>query len=96
MTVEVENNDPAVSFLDPECLCSTTLNSTNSTLSFSVSYMFNAFKLYAEKNLMLTAYVSTDNWIAVAIVPKQWKVYYLDSLKTINTNTGPFELIINE
>jgi hypothetical protein len=58
--------------------------------------MFNAFKLYAEKNLMLTAYVSTDNWIAVAIVPKQWKVYYLDSLKTINTNTGPFELIINE
>jgi hypothetical protein len=32
----------------------------------------------------------------VAIVPKQGKVYYLDSLKTINTNTDPFEWIINE
>jgi hypothetical protein len=32
----------------------------------------------------------------VAIVLKQRKVDYLDSLKTINTNIGPFELIINE
>jgi hypothetical protein len=58
--------------------------------------MLNAFKLYATKNLMLTAYVSTSHWIAVAIVLKQRKVYYLDSLKKINTNIGPFELIINE
>jgi hypothetical protein len=49
-----------------------------------------------KKNLMLTAYLSTNHWIAVAIVPKQRKVYYLDSLKTINTNTNHFERIINE
>jgi hypothetical protein len=96
MIVEVENNSPVVGFLDPECLCSTTLNNTDITLAFSVSYMLNSFKLYAKKNLMLTAYLNTNHWIAVAIVLKQRKVYYLDSLKTINTNTGPFELIINE
>jgi amino-acid N-acetyltransferase len=96
MTVEVENKGPAVGFLDPECLCSTTLNSTDNTIAFSMSYMLNAFKLYAKKNLMLTAYLSMNHWIAVVIVPKQRKVYYLDSLKTINTNTDPFERIINE
>jgi hypothetical protein len=41
-------------------------------------------------------YLSTNHWIAVAIVLKQQKVYYLDSLKTINTDTDPFERIINE
>jgi hypothetical protein len=61
MTVEVENNDPAVGFLDPERLCSTTLNSTDSTLAFSVSYVLNAFKLYAKKNLMLTAYLIANH-----------------------------------
>jgi hypothetical protein len=96
MTVEVGNNGPTVGFLNPECLCSTTLNSTDSTLAFSVSYMLNAYKLNAKNNLMLTAYLSTNHWIAVAIILKQRKVYYLDSLKTINTNTSPFELIINE
>jgi hypothetical protein len=58
MTVEVENKGPAVGFLDPECLCSATLKSTNNTLAFSVSYMLNDFKLYAKKNLMLTSYLS--------------------------------------
>jgi hypothetical protein len=58
-------------------------------LTFSVCYMLNAFKLYAKKIIMLTSYVSTNHWIAVAIFPKQRKVYYMDSLKTINTNTGP-------
>jgi hypothetical protein len=57
--------------------------------------MLNASKLYAKKNLMLTAYFSTNHWIAMAVVPKQRKEYYLDSLKTINTNTDPFERIIN-
>jgi hypothetical protein len=96
MTVEVENKGPAAGFLDPECLYSTTLNNMDNTLAFSVSHMLNAFKQYAKKNLMLTAYFSTNHWIAVAIVLRQRKVYYLDSLKKINTNTGPFELIINE
>jgi hypothetical protein len=96
MTVEVDNKGPALGYLDPECLCSTTLNITNNTVSFCIDYMLRAFKQYATKDLMLTAYLSTNYWIAVAIVPKQWKVYYLDSLKTINTNTGPLELIINE
>jgi hypothetical protein len=96
MTVEVENTGPAVGFLNPECLCSTTLNNTDNTLAFSVSSMLNAFKLYAKKNLMLTAYLSTNHWIAVAIVPKQRKVYCLDSLRTINTNTDPFKRIINK
>jgi hypothetical protein len=96
MTVEVENKGPAVGYLDPECLYSTALNSTDNTLTFSVSYMLNAFNLYATKDLMLTAYLSTNHWIAMAIVPKLRKVYYLDSLKKNNTNTGPFELIINE
>jgi hypothetical protein len=96
MTVEVENKGPVVGFLDHECLCSTTLNSMDNTLAFSMSYMLSAFKLYAKKNLMLTAYFNTNHWIAVAIVQNQQKVYCLDLLKTINTNTDPFEQIINE
>jgi hypothetical protein len=71
MTIEVENKGPAVGYLDPECLYSTTLNNTDNTLTFSVSYMLNAFNLYATKDLMVTAYLSTNHWIAVAIVPKQ-------------------------
>jgi hypothetical protein len=70
MTVEVENKGPAVGYLDPECLCSTTLNSTDNTLTFSMSYMLNAFNIYATKDLMVTAYLSTNHWIAVAIVLK--------------------------
>jgi hypothetical protein len=70
MSVEVENTGPAVGFLDPGCLCSTMLNSTDNTFAFSVYYMLNAFKLYAKKNLMLTTYLSTNHWIAMAIVPK--------------------------
>jgi hypothetical protein len=96
MTIEVDNKGPAVGYLDLECLCLTTLNSTDNAASFSVDYMLRAFEQYATKDLMLTAYLSTNHWIAVAIVPKQRKVYYLDSLKTINTNTRPLELIINE
>jgi hypothetical protein len=96
MTIEVEKTGAAVGFLDPKCLCSTTLNNTDNTLAFSVSYMCNAFKLYAKQNLMLTAYLSTNHWIAVVIVLKQRKVCYLDSLKIINTDTDPFERIINE
>jgi hypothetical protein len=96
MTVEVDNKGPAVGYLDPECLCSTTLSNMDNTVSFSVDYMLRAFEQYATKDLMLNTYLSMNHWIAVVIVPKQRKVYYLDSLKTINTNTGPFELIINE
>jgi hypothetical protein len=70
MAVEVEKTRAAVGFLDPECLCSTMLNSTKNTLTFSMSYMCNAFELYAKKNFMFTAYLSTNHWIAVAIVPK--------------------------
>jgi hypothetical protein len=71
MTVEVEKTSTTVGFLDPECLCSTTLNNTDNNLAFSVSYICNAFKLYANKNFVLTAYLSTNHWIAVVIVPKQ-------------------------
>jgi hypothetical protein len=96
MIVEVDNKGPAVGYFDPECLCSTTLNSTDNIVSFSVDYMLRAFEQYATKDLMLTAYLNTNHWIAMAIVPKQRKVCYLDSLKTINTNTGHLVLIINE
>jgi hypothetical protein len=96
MTVEVDNKGPAVGYLDPECLCSTMLSSPDSTVIFFVSYMLNAFEQYATIELMLTTYLSTNRWIAVAIILKQRKVYYLDSLKPINTNTVPFELIIDE
>jgi hypothetical protein len=96
MAIEVEKTGAAVSFCDLECLCSTTLNSKDDTLAFSVSYMRCAFKLYAKKKLILTAYLSRNYWIAVAIVPKQQKVYYLDSFKSIKTDTTPFELIVNE
>jgi hypothetical protein len=41
-------------------------------------------------------YLCTNHSIAVANVPMQWKVYYLDSLNTTNTNTDTFERIINE
>jgi hypothetical protein len=68
----------------------------NNNLAFFVSYMRNAFELYAKKNFTLTTYLSTNHWIAVAIVPKQRKVYYLDSLKTVEIDTNPFEQIINE
>jgi hypothetical protein len=49
MTIEVENKGPAVGLLDLKCLRSTTLKNTDNTLAFSVSYMLNAFKLYAKK-----------------------------------------------
>jgi hypothetical protein len=39
MAVEVEKMGAAVRFLDPECLCSTTLNSTDDTLAFFVLYV---------------------------------------------------------
>jgi hypothetical protein len=61
MTVEVDNKGPVVGYLDPECLCSTTLSSKDNTVSFSVSYMLNSFKKYATKNLMLTAYLSMNH-----------------------------------
>ena len=96
MAIEVEKTGAVVGFLDPECLCSTMLTSTDDTLAFSVSYMHSAFRLYAKKKLILTAYLSRNHWIAVAIVPKQQKVYYLDSLKRLKTDTTPFELIVNE
>jgi hypothetical protein len=96
MTVEVDNKGPAVCYLDPECLCLTTLNSTDNAVTFSVDYMLRAFEQYSTKDLMLTAYLSTNHSIVVMIVLKQRKVYYLDSLETINTNTRPLELIINE
>jgi hypothetical protein len=96
MTIEVDNKGPGVGYLDPECLCSTTLSRTSNTTTLRVTYMLNAFEQYAIKNLMLTAYLSTNHWIAEAIVLKQRNVYYLDSLKTINTNIVPFELIIKE
>jgi hypothetical protein len=70
MTVEVDNKGPVVGYLDPECLCSTTLNNTDNTVSFSVDYMLRVFEQYATKDLMLTAYLSTNHWIAVAFVPK--------------------------
>jgi hypothetical protein len=70
MTVEVDNKGPTVGYLDPEYLCSTTLSSTNNTVSFSVDYMLRAFEQYSTKDLMLTAYLSTNHWIAVAIVLK--------------------------
>jgi hypothetical protein len=96
MSVAVKNKGLVVGYLDPKYLCSTTLNNTDNNLAFSVSYMLNAFKLYSTKDLRLTAYLRTNHWIAVVIVPKQRKVYYLDSLKKVNTNNGPSELIINE
>jgi hypothetical protein len=74
MTVEVDNKGPAVGYLDPECLCSTTLSSTDNNVSFSVGSMFNAIEQYATMDLMLTTYLSANHWIAVAIVPKQRKV----------------------
>jgi hypothetical protein len=50
MTVEVDNKGPAVGYLDPECLCSTTLSSMDNTVSFSIDYMLNAFEQYATKD----------------------------------------------
>jgi hypothetical protein len=49
MAVEVEKTGAAVGFLDPECLCLTTLNNMVDALAFSVSCMCNSFKLYAKK-----------------------------------------------
>jgi hypothetical protein len=57
MTVEVENKGPEVGYLDAECLCSTTMNITDNTLTCSVCYMLNAFNLYATKDLMINAYL---------------------------------------
>jgi hypothetical protein len=96
MAIEVEKTGVVVGFFDLECLCSTTLNNTDHTLAFSVSYMCNAFKLYAKKKIILTAYLSTNHWIAVVIVSQQRKVYYLDSFKRVKTDTNLFEQIINE
>jgi hypothetical protein len=76
MTVEVENTGTAVGFLDPECLCSTTLNSTDNTLSSSVSYMCNAFKLYAKKIWCLPL-------ISVRTTGLQWWLFRSSGMSTI-------------
>jgi hypothetical protein len=76
MTVEVENKGPAAGFLDPEWLCSTTLNITDNTPDFFVSYMLNAFKLYAKKNLMLTL-------TSVRTIGLQWRSFRSSGRSTI-------------
>jgi hypothetical protein len=96
IVVEVEKTGAVVGFLDPECLNFTMLTSKAHTLDLSVSYMQCAFKLYATKKLILTSYLSKNNWIAVAIILKQQKVYYLDSFKSIEPDITLFKLIINE
>jgi hypothetical protein len=55
-----------------------------------------AFKLYAKKKLIVTAYLSKNHWIVVAILLKQQKVYYLDSFKSLKTDITLLSLIINE
>jgi hypothetical protein len=87
MAIEAEKTGTAVGFFDSECLCSTMLTSTDDNLAFSVSYMHSAFRLYDKKKLILTAYLSRNHWIAVAIVSKQQNVYYLDSLKRVKIDT---------
>jgi hypothetical protein len=61
MIIEADNKGPAVGYLDLEYPCSTTLSSMDNTVSFSVDYMLNAFEQYATKDLMLTAYLSTNH-----------------------------------
>jgi hypothetical protein len=61
MSVEVDNKGPAVGYLDLECLCSTTLNSTDNAVTFSVDYILRAFEQYDTKDLMLIAYLSTNH-----------------------------------
>jgi hypothetical protein len=60
MTVEVINKGPAVGYLDPECLCSTTLSSMDNTVSFSVDHMLRAFEQCATKDIILSQYESLD------------------------------------
>jgi hypothetical protein len=55
-----------------------------------------AFKQDAKKQFILTAYLSTNHWIAVAIILKEQKLYYHDSLKRVKTATNRFKQVTNE
>jgi Ulp1 family protease len=66
------------------------------SIDFVVSYMKRAFQLYAEKKLILSAYLNANHWIPVVILSKQKMVLYLDSLKSLKTYISLFTLIINE
>jgi hypothetical protein len=85
MVVEVEKTGAEVGFLDPECFNFIVLKHCPS-FDFDASYMKHAFQLYAKKRVIISAYISGNHLIAVVILPKQNKVLYLDSLKSLTTD----------
>jgi hypothetical protein len=48
--------------------------------------MKHAFQLYTKKKPALSAYLSDNHWIAVAILPTQKRVLYHGSLKSLKTD----------
>jgi hypothetical protein len=54
----------------PECFNFTMLTSKAHSVRFTLSNMEHGFKLYAKKKLILTAYLSANQWIVVVILPK--------------------------
>jgi hypothetical protein len=91
MAVEVEKTGAAA-----KCFILKMLTSKAHVVDFAMSYMKRAFHLYAKRKLILTAYLSANRWIAVAILQKRKRVLYFDSLKSLKNNFSLFSLIINE
>jgi hypothetical protein len=96
MAAEVQKMSTAVGLFDPKCFNLAELTSKSHSVPFVVSYMELALEIYVEKKLIFNAYLSSNHWIAVVILPKQERGLYLDSWKSLRTDISLLLLIINE
>jgi hypothetical protein len=92
MAVEVRKKKESVAFLDPECFSKSNIQYRD----FFVSYTKRAYKSYAKKRVIISCYKTGENWIAMAIFPKQKTVLYLDSYRMLDTNFSELVLAIDE
>ena len=93
MAVEVRQKKEPVAFLDPECFSQSNIQNNR---DFFVSYTKRAYQSYAKKRVIISCYNTGEHWIAVAILPKQNRVLYLDSYRILGTNFSELVLAIDE
>ena len=93
MAVEVWQKKEPVAFLDPECFSKSNIENH---LDFFVSYKKRGYQSYAKNRVIISCYNTGHHWIAVAILPKQNRVLYLDSYRILETNFSELVEVINE
>jgi hypothetical protein len=87
MVLEVEKTGAVVGFLDPKCLCSTTLTNMDDTVAFSMSHVQRAFRLSRKRNSSLPL-------ISVWTTGLQWRLFWSSRRSTILIHWREFRLIL--